>query len=76
MITASSVLAATLSPAETTLLSLREHPEDGPGPDALGPQERYGVYRMIGMKAHLATHRVFDPSGDVKNFSRMKISSS
>jgi hypothetical protein len=44
--------------------------------DALGPQERYGVYRMIGMKAHLATCGSFDPSGDVMNCSQMKLSSS
>ena len=44
--------------------------------DALGPQERYGVYRMIGMKAHLATYGSFDPSGDVMNISQMKLSSS
>jgi hypothetical protein len=42
----------------------------------LGPQERYGVYRIIGMKAHLATYEPFDPSGDVMNFSQMMLSSS
>jgi hypothetical protein len=43
--------------------------------DSLGPQERYGVYRMIGMKAHLAIYGSFAPSGDVMNFSQMKLSS-
>jgi hypothetical protein len=49
--------------------------------DALGPQERYGVYRMFGMKvivmkAHLAIYGTFAPSGGVMNFSQMKFSSS
>ena len=51
----------------------------GPVPEEIaapGPQGRYGVYRMIGMKAHLATHGSFDPSGGVMNLSRMKLSSS
>jgi hypothetical protein len=73
---ACSVLAATLSPAEARLLSLRELPEDGLRPGALGPQERYGVYRIIGMKAHLATYGSFDPGDDVMDSSRIKLSSS
>jgi hypothetical protein len=44
--------------------------------DALGPQERYGVYRMIGMEAYLATDGSFDLSGDVMSFSQMEFSSS
>jgi site-specific DNA recombinase len=44
--------------------------------DALGSQERYRVYRMIGMEAHLAADGSFELSGDVMNFSRMEISSS
>jgi hypothetical protein len=44
--------------------------------DALGPQERYRVYRMIGMEAHLATDGSFELSGDVMSFSEMEISSS
>ena len=44
--------------------------------DAPGPQGRYGVYRMIGMKAYLATCGSFDLSCDVMNFSRIKLSSS
>jgi hypothetical protein len=44
--------------------------------DALGPQERYRVYRMIGMEAHLATDGSFELSGDVMSFFEMEISSS
>jgi len=44
--------------------------------DALGSQERYRVYRMIGMIAHLASDGSFDLSGDVVSFSQMEISSS
>jgi hypothetical protein len=44
--------------------------------DALGSQERYRVYRMIGMEAHLASDGSFDLSGDVVSFSKMEISSS
>jgi chromosome segregation ATPase len=44
--------------------------------DALGSQERYRVYRMIGMETHLAIDGSFELSGDVMNFSRMEISSS
>jgi site-specific DNA recombinase len=44
--------------------------------DALGSQERYRVYRMIGMEAHLAADGSFELSGNVMNFSRMETSSS
>jgi hypothetical protein len=51
----------------------------GLGPDAIdapGPQERYGVYRIAGMKVYLVTDGTFDRSGDARNSSRMKLSSS
>jgi hypothetical protein len=70
------VHAATLSSDETLLLTLRGHPEHGPWPDAVGPQERHGVYRITGMKVHLATHGSFDPSGDVMIVYPGKLSSS
>jgi hypothetical protein len=43
--------------------------------DALGSEERHRVYRMIGMKAYLTTDGSFELSGDVMNFSNLKISS-
>jgi hypothetical protein len=42
--------------------------------DALGPQERHRVYRMIGMEAHLAADGSFELSGDVMDFSQMETS--
>jgi hypothetical protein len=43
--------------------------------DALGSEERHRVYRMISMKAYLTTDGSFELSGDVMNFSNLKISS-
>jgi len=43
--------------------------------NALGSQERYRLYRMIGMEAQLAADGSFELSGDVMSFSRMEISS-
>lgn len=48
----------------------------GPMPekiDALGPEEHYQVYRMIGMEVHLAPGGSFDLSGDVISFSKLGI---
>ena len=44
--------------------------------DALDPEERHRVYRMIRMEAHLSPDGSFELGGDVLNFSRMVISSS
>jgi hypothetical protein len=44
--------------------------------DALGPEERHQVYRMIGMEVHLAPDGSFDLSGDVISFSKLGLSSS
>jgi hypothetical protein len=44
--------------------------------DALGPQERHRVYRMVGMEAHLTADVSCEPGGDVMNLFRMEISSS
>lgn len=43
--------------------------------EALGPEERHRVYRMIGMEVHLAPDGSFVLGGDVTSFSRMAISS-
>jgi site-specific DNA recombinase len=43
--------------------------------DALKSEERHRVYRMIGMKAHLAPNGSFELSGDVMSFSKVGISS-
>jgi hypothetical protein len=43
--------------------------------DALGPEERHQVYRMIGMEVHLAPEGSFDLSGDVISFSKLGLSS-
>jgi site-specific DNA recombinase len=43
--------------------------------DALRSEERYRVYRMMGMEVHLAPDGSFELSGDVVNFSRLGISS-
>ena len=43
--------------------------------DALGPEERHRVYRMIGMKAYLKADGSFALSGDVMSFSNLEISS-
>ena len=43
--------------------------------DALGSEERYRVYRMIGMEAHLAPDGSLEISGDVMSFSKLEISS-
>ncbi len=44
--------------------------------DALGPEERHQVYRMIGMEAHVSSDGALDLSGDVINFSKVVISPS
>jgi site-specific DNA recombinase len=44
--------------------------------DALGPDERRRVYKMIGLEAHLASDGSFELSGDVMSFSKLGISSS
>ena len=44
--------------------------------DALGPEERHQVYRMIGMEVHLAPDGSFELSGDVVSFSGLGLSSS
>ena len=44
--------------------------------DALDPEERHRVYRMIRMEAYLAPDGSFELGGDVIDFSRMVISSS
>ncbi len=44
--------------------------------DALRPEERHQVYRMIGMEVHLAPEGSFDLSGDAISFSKLGLSSS
>ena len=44
--------------------------------DALGPDERRRVYKIIGLEAHLASDGSFELSGDVMSFSKLGISSS
>jgi len=43
--------------------------------DALGPEERHRVYKMLGMKAYLKTNGSFELSGDVVSFPHPEISS-
>lgn len=43
--------------------------------DALGPEERHRVYRMIGMKAHLGADGSSESSGEVMSFTNLEISS-
>ena len=44
--------------------------------DALGPEERHQVYRMLGMEVHLTPDGSFELSGDVVSFSKLGLSSS
>jgi len=43
--------------------------------DALGPEERHRVYKMLGMKAYFKTDGSFELSGDVVSFPHPEISS-
>lgn len=43
--------------------------------DALDPEERRQVYKIIGLEVHWAPDGSFDLSGDVINFSNLVISS-
>jgi DNA repair exonuclease SbcCD ATPase subunit len=43
--------------------------------DALEPEERRRVYKMIGLEVHLASVGSFEVSGDVMSFSKLEISS-
>ena len=43
--------------------------------DALGPEERNRVYRMMRLEVHLAPDGSLEISGDVMNFSNLEISS-
>jgi septal ring factor EnvC (AmiA/AmiB activator) len=43
--------------------------------DALGPEERHRVYRMMGLEVHLAPDGSLEISGDVMDFSKLEISS-
>ena len=43
--------------------------------DALGPEERRRLYKIIGLEVHLAPDGSFEVSGDVMSFSKLEISS-
>ncbi len=43
--------------------------------DALEPEERHRVYRMIGMEVYLASDSSFEINGDVMSFSKLGFSS-
>jgi hypothetical protein len=43
--------------------------------DALEPEERRRVYKIIGLEVHLASVGSFEVSGDVMSFSKLEISS-
>ena len=44
--------------------------------DALEPDERHHVYRMIGLEAHVAPDGSLEIRGDVVSFSKLEISPS
>jgi hypothetical protein len=43
--------------------------------DALEPEERRRVYKIIGLEVRLASDGSFEVSGDVMSFSKLEISS-
>ena len=43
--------------------------------DALEPEERRSVYKIIGLEARLASDGSFEVSGDVMSFSKLETSS-